>query len=37
MLTELLLARAALRPRLDLETAGRITCWWSTLRRRWLI
>lgn len=37
MLTDLLLARAQLRPRLDLETAGRLTCWWSAWRRRWRV
>lgn len=35
MLTDLLLARAQLRPRLDLHQAGRFTCWWGALRRRW--
>lgn len=34
MLTDLLLARAQLRPRLDLETAGRLTCWWQAWRKR---
>lgn len=37
MLTDLLLARALLRPRLDLEAAGRITCWWRAWRKRWLV
>jgi hypothetical protein len=37
MLTDLLLVRAQMRRKLDLETAGRLTCWWGRLRRRlWL-
>ncbi len=35
MLTDLLLVRAQLRPRLDLPAAGRARCWWDRLCRRW--
>lgn len=35
MLTDLLLVRAQMRPHLDLETAGRLTCWLANWRRRW--
>lgn len=33
MLTDLLLLRAQLRPRLDVHAVGRVACWWSALRR----
>jgi hypothetical protein len=37
MLTDLLLVRAALGTRLNLEAAGRVNCWWGAIRRglRW--
>lgn len=34
MLTELLLARAQMGSRIDLKTAGRFSCWLSSLRHR---
>jgi hypothetical protein len=37
MVTELLLIRAQLRPRLDLEAAGRFACWWGKVRRQWAV
>ncbi len=35
MLTELMLARAQMGNRLDLQHAGIFQCWLSAFRRRW--
>lgn len=34
-MTELLIARAQLGPNLNLQNAARLSCWFSSWRRRW--